>query len=166
MNLTYFYEIDNHTLDQQVYKTMDNLVLNFRKANYQEVEREVEELIEYASEDDVYRLVLDYTNCLNFEWPQEIKRLALEEYHVIELICQKYGEEICAFLDFILFESDAEEDLRHLHSGAIHLLVMLALRDVRKDVTLKKIEKERDKIFYMYRRTQQIFHTLLSERDT
>mgnify|MGYP000692903159 CR=1 FL=1 len=164
MDIELYNDIYLHELDKSINKIMDDLVLKFRKAKYVEVEKEVDELVKFIDEDDFYRLVLDYVNCLNFEWPQEIKRLALEEYPVIELICQKYGAQTCVFLDFILFECDhEEEDLRHLHSGAIHLLLVMALRGIRRDITIDKIKKESDKIYYIYSRTRRIFDMLVND---
>lgn len=162
MNHEYFDTIHRHELSENTSMTLHELVVKFRKANYAEVEKRATEFAASIPEDDFFRLVLDYANCLNFEWPQYIKRLSLEEYHVIELLCQKYGEKTCAFLDFILFEYDYDEqDLRHLHSGAIHLLLILALRDVRKQVTLERIQKDKDKIYYIYTRTNSLYESLL-----
>ncbi|MEP0266667.1 hypothetical protein [Dokdonia sp.] len=157
-----FNEIYDHSLDEDLRKTINKLVDIQRKARYQEVEKQVEQLVKKLLKIDLQSIILTYTSCMNFEWPQELKRRSFEEYAVIELICEKYGSDSCSILDFILFDNeDSYLDIRHLHSGAIHLLIILALRDIRKNSTLKKIKENSDKVYYIHSRTEELFNSLM-----
>ncbi len=161
MTIEEFKEIENYELSEEVNNLMDSSLKLFRRAEYIEAKHLVKEFVKKAKDIEILRLVRTYVSCLNFEWPQEIKRLPLEEYAIIELICQEHGSKTCEFLDFILFENDNHIlDIRHLHSGASHLLVILALRNVRKNETIEKMKKHGDNIFYIYSRTQEIFNEL------
>ncbi|MEO1030538.1 MAG: hypothetical protein AAFX55_03995 [Bacteroidota bacterium] len=161
MDIIEFENIEDYKLSVETDKLMDNLLMLFRKAEYAEVKQLVKQFVEKATDIEILSLARTYVDCLNYEWPQEIKRLALEEYHIIELICETHGPKTCEFLDFILFENDNHIlDIRHLHSGAVHLLVILALRNIRKNETIEKLSSHGDHIFYIYGRTQEMINAL------
>ena len=54
-------------------------------------------------------------------------------------------------------------DLRHLHSGAIHLLTILALRGIRKEETLQKIVQNSGRLYHMGNDTQEMLEKMIAE---
>ena len=164
MNLNEFKLISSHELSQVTNSRMGHLFELFRKAEFIEVKSLAKDFVRNTDDKDILSLAKNYTECLNFGWPEEIKGLPLEAYPVIELICEEYGSKTCEFLDYILFENDHHLlDIRHLHSGAIHLLVILALRNVRRKETIEKINNHQDSIYYFYDRTYAIFKSLTQD---